>query len=240
GLGAAPAPALGASARFALPARGLSPLTVAAPEDATTSNWSGYLLTDGPYTGVSGSFTVPRAAGGAPGPTVSEWVGVDGWGDDDLIQAGVDEVPEGSRHALYEPWWEVLPGPQVLAPGVMVRPGDKVTVTLRQSAQGTWAITLTDNSDDDSFSANEPYEGPLSSAEWVVEANSSEDGTPTLLAPYQPEVAFSDLGASGAQSGLTSVTMVQSGAPVSTPSALSAKGFDVAYGKMAPPAPVGP
>lgn len=169
-----------------------------------------------------------------PGSTVSEWVGVDGWTNKSLIQAGVNEVPEGPSEVLVEPWWEVLPAPQQLATGVMVHAGDSVTVTVRQVGVAEWAIALTDDTNGDSFVTDQSYNGPLSSAEWVVEADAKVNGTLTPLAPYGPEVTFTGLSVTGPRTGLTRVVMVHEGEDISTPSSVSRGSFAVVFGSSAP------
>jgi Peptidase A4 family len=108
----------------------------------------------------------------------------------------VDEIPEGPGEALVVPWWEALPSPQKLADGVMARAGDTVTVALRRTARTRWAVTIVDRTNGDAFATDIVYSGPLTSAEWIVEANSDLNGTSTSLAPYKPCVTFSRLTAS--------------------------------------------
>jgi hypothetical protein len=209
---------------------GLSSLTAAGvAQSAMSRNWSGYVVTSGSYTAVTGTFTVPSVSRHVAGPTVSEWVGIDGWTNKSLIQAGVNEIPENGGEFLVEPWWQVLPAPQRLAPGVMVHVGDTVTVAIHQVMGSEWAITLADNTNGDSFTTDQTYNGPSSSAEWVVEANSEENGAPTALAPYKPQVSFTDLGLTGPQASITRLVMAQSGQNVSSPSAIVGAGFTVAY-----------
>jgi Peptidase A4 family len=57
----------------------ISSTTGAAVPTATTANWSGYVVTGGPYTSVSGTFNIPSVAGYVAGSTVSEWIGVNGY-----------------------------------------------------------------------------------------------------------------------------------------------------------------
>ncbi len=209
----------------------------------STGNWSGYVATSagGAFSGVTGRFDVPWARHAPAGSTVSQWVGVDGWDSSTLVQAGVDVVAQAHAGALVEPWWEVVPGPQHLATGVMARPGDLVAVTLSRSGPEAWSIALTDQSRQESFSTTVAYTGPASSAEWVVEAVATATGQVTRLAPYSPAVTFSDLGLAGAQGQVTRVVMAQSGSTVSAPSALGAGGFAVTYSRPVPaPAPVPP
>jgi hypothetical protein len=203
----------------------------------TTSNWSGYVETNGPYTAITGTFVVPSVNKYLAGSTVSEWVGVDGWANRSLIQAGVNEVPENSGDVLVEPWWEVLPAPQKEAAGVVVAVGDSVTVTLSRVSGSTWSISLTDDTNGDVFGTNKKYEGRLSSAEWIVEANELADGKPTQLAHYGPQVNFTKLGVTGPQTTVIRVVMSQRGERVSTPSGAIGGAMSVAYGSVVPAAP---
>jgi hypothetical protein len=167
---------------------------------------------------------------------------VDGWTNKSLIQAGVSEIPEAPGEVLVEPWWEILvepwweilPAPQRLATGVMVRAGDTVTVTVRQVDALGWAISLTNDTNGDNFVTDQSYAGPLSSAEWIVEAEKQGDGAPTPLAPFHPEVNFTGLGVSGPQTDLTCVVMVHAGEDISTPFATSQGSFAVLYGSSDP------
>ena len=220
------------------PAGALSALVPAPATSATSDNWSGYLVACSPCTAVKGTFTVPSVQHYVAGATVSEWVGIDGWADNSLIQAGVNEIPEAPGETLLEPWWEVLPGPQQLAPGVMVSGGDSVTVSIRQVNPDRWRISLTDCTNSDNFTTTRPYSGPSSSAEWIVEADLQASGAPTTLAPYAPEVPFTDLSVGGQPTTLSRVVMVQHARDVSTPSALGVGTFAVAYGTTAPAVPL--
>ena len=204
---------------------------------ATSANWSGYVASGAAFTNVTGTFTVPAIGRYVAGTTVSEWVGIDGWSDSTLIQAGVNEIPLGEGTAMVEPWWEVLPAPEQLASGVMARAGQQITVTITQLTPGTWSISLRDDSNGDEFNTRQLYAGTLQSAEWIVEADNTSDGKPTSLAPYKPSVSFTGLALTGRRTGLTQLQMQQSGNAVSTPSALAEQGFNVTYGAHAPPAP---
>jgi hypothetical protein len=165
---------------------------------------------------------------------VSEWVGVDGWADKSLIQAGVNEVPQKSGDVLVEPWWEILPAPQKEATGVVVAVGDRVTVTISKVNGSTWSITLMDGTNGGTFSTDKKYQGPLSSAEWTVEANETAAGTPTQLAHYGPQVDFTELGVTGPQTTVIRVVMNQKGERVSTPSATIRGAMSVSYGSAVP------
>lgn len=206
-------------------------------EDEQSSNWSGYSAGGGPFTVAKGTFTVPTlAADTPPFDQVSEWVGIDGTNSNDtsLIQAGVDELPNpGSPGSVdIQPWWEILPAAETDINSVAVKAGDSITVTLWQVSSGTWEINLTDNTSKSSYTTPpEHYTGPLSSAEWIVEATTrcTNSCRTSGLAPFSPPVVFTNLGMTGHQTSLEQDTLVQEGSNVGTPSALTASGFNVAY-----------
>jgi hypothetical protein len=219
-------------------------ITVFAPTSSTTtalsSNWSGYVELNGPFTSVTGTFSVPSLFAGTPrGEQMSEWVGIDGGnGDSSLIQAGFNESPDlnDPNDFFIQPWWEVLPAAETYITSVQIQPGDHVTVAIDQISGTDWGITLTDDTNGESFTTDRTYSGPASTAEWILEAL-TVNGTVATLAPYSPVVTFSDLGFSGSSTKLQEVVMVQSGNQVSTPSTLTPNGFNVAYGSTTPQPP---
>jgi hypothetical protein len=167
-----------------------------------SGNWSGYELDGGPFTSVSGTFTVPYLTSDAAcGEFTSEWVGVDGDtltepDDDTILQAGVSEGEQyvttsgeqeyGDCTPVDEfdvsPWWESYPAPPYVLP-ITIQAGDSVTVTISQSG-GYWSVTAQDGSQVGTESFNNveapAYTGPATSAEWITEA----PGDNTTLAPY--------------------------------------------------------
>ncbi len=207
---------------------------------AGSSNWSGYIELNGPFSYVTGTFSVPSLYAGTPAnDLMSEWVGIGGGnGDSSLIQAGFNESPDPNNpnNFFVQPWWEILPSSETYITSVQIRPGDEVTVTLYHFTGYQWAITLTDDTDGQTFTTDQAYSGPASTAEWILEAL-TVGGTVTPLAPFSPAVTFSDLGFAGSVTKLEEVVMLQSGGQVSTPSPIDANGFNVAYGATAPQPP---
>jgi hypothetical protein len=201
-----------------------------------SSNWSGYAVGNGPYTAVTGTFNVPTIHASSTNTDTSEWVGIDGATDASLIQAGINE-PYDHTTNLYQvmAWWEILPAPETPI-AMTVSPGASVTVTIGQGSGTLWAITLTDNTTHQSFTTDQSYTGPGTSAEWIVEAP-EVNGNQSTLGGYTPDVTFSSLTMAGTENTLTDVIMVQNGMQVSTPSELTSNGFNVAYGDVAPPPP---
>lgn len=201
-----------------------------------SSNWSGYVERGGPFTSVTGTFNVPSLTLGG-GSEASEWVGIDGDSNQDLIQAGVAQSTSTftGRRQVYA-WWEILPAPETRI-SMTVSPGDQVTVTITQVATGSWTIKLVDGTSGQSFQLTTPYSGAATSAEWIVEAPTSGSGRQTSLGIFSPNVTFTRLAATGTRTETAGVEMVQGGTVVAVPSALSANGFTVAYGAAAPAAP---
>jgi hypothetical protein len=207
-----------------------------------SGNWSGYVDLGGPFTEVTGTFSVTSLVAGTPsGDEMSEWVGIDGGnsGNQSLIQAGFNETPAPGTPAgfVIQPWWEILPASETYISSVHIAAGDHVTVQIYQISGSSWSITLTDDTNGETFSTVQAYSGQGTTAEWIVEALS--DPTVVTLAPYTPAVNFSDLGFVGATASLEELVMYQNNgtSQVSTPSALTANGFNVAYGKVAPGPP---
>ncbi|MGC8628413.1 MAG: G1 family glutamic endopeptidase [Acidimicrobiales bacterium] len=232
-----------------------SPVTVPistanVPTKVESDNWSGYSVTGGPYAAVTGTFVVPKVTSAATcGEHVSEWVGLDGFSpagtDNYLIQAGVDEAVSSPTNgscnpgAFYMwPWWEVLPRAETPVDAwdngtaTEVRPGDQVTVTIARASGTLWSISITDRSVSGAtgtFTTQQPYSGPAKSAEWVVEAPSSQSGKVLKLAPFGPAVDFTGLGVAGDQSALWEDDLAQDDQVVAAPSRLAGDGFSVAY-----------
>jgi hypothetical protein len=211
-----------------------------ATSSVQSSNWSGYVELNGPFTAVTGTFSVPSLFARTPrSDQMSEWVGIDGGnGDNSLIQAGLNESPDpnNANDFIIQPWWEILPASETYITSVQVRAGDQVTIDIGQISGTEWGITLTDVTNNESFTTDQTYSGPAATAEWIVEAL-TVNGLVATLAPYAPAVDFSNLRFFGSNTVLQKVIMVQGNNQVSTPSALTPNGFRVAYGSVAPAAP---
>ncbi len=168
---------------------------------------------------VQGTFTVPSLATTETcGSIASQWVGLDGSrvtggpGDDDLIQAGVQESANGGQGTCGAPnnfsvsvWWEILPQfPSEVPvthwdngnPADDVKPGDQVTVTIDQVSDSTcspasecWGIEVQDDTSGEVFMTDQRYSGPGSSAEWIVEdpsqATNAQCNTNPVPPPYE-------------------------------------------------------
>jgi Peptidase A4 family len=185
-----------------------SPLSQAPTSQATSRNWSGYAATNGSYTGVSATWTVPQpATTGAPGVGAT-WVGIGGVNSTDLIQAGTQDVANGGGQSEYQAWIETLPQASRQVP-LAVSPGDSVTVSINEQGAGTglWQIAIKNNTSGKSYQTNVRYNSSESSAEWVEEA---PVGNGSLL-PLDDFSSVNFTQATAVQNGQT-VNLTQSGA----------------------------
>jgi hypothetical protein len=218
------------------------PTTRATTNQWASTNWSGYAVPGTNFTSVSGTFTVPTITGKNKGkPTyTSAWVGIDGFKNQNLIQAGFGgDWAAGA--ATYYAWWEILPAAETQIPtsAVPVHPGDVMTVTITQGSP-KWTITVTNVTASKSFTTQQKYTGPGTSAEWIDEAP-SVNGRIAKLANYGTNV-FSAARINGANPHLVvseSGVMVKGKKVISSPSAPNSTGdgFAMQYGPVAPPPP---
>jgi hypothetical protein len=207
----------------------------------SSSNWSGYAITGGPFTAVSGNWVVPSVAPSRKATFSSSWVGIDGFNDSSLIQTGTEQdYYSGSAH--YQAWWEILPAAETVITTITVHPGDHMTATITQGSGSNWTIGIADTTTNQSFSIVQSYSAPLSSAEWIQEAP-TVGGRVATLAQYSSPTTFDPGTANNASPGLTAANggvMIQGGAQVSTPSVPDSDvdGFNISYGAVAPAPPV--
>lgn len=144
--------------------------SVTSPAHNTSVNWSGYEVSGGTFTGVSGTWIVPAATDNNFGASAT-WVGIGGISSHDLIQAGTQVTTDRSGRQFYESFFETLPDPSQPLP-VTVNPGDSVTVSINQVLNGEWRMTFKNNSNGQSAQIDQAYNSSLSSAEWIQEAPS--------------------------------------------------------------------
>lgn len=202
-----------------------------------SSNWSGYAVTGSIYHSVTARWTVPGVTGSRKATYSSDWVGIDGYNNSDLIQTGTEsDYYNGSAH--YGAWWEILPAAETVIPSITVKPGDTITASIAKGSGSSWTITITDGGQ--SFTTTQTYTGPQTSAEWIEEAPSL-GGRVATLANYG-HTTFDPGTVNGANPGLTASdggVMVQKRVQVSTPSNPDSDtdGFNIAYGASAPAPP---
>jgi peptidase A4-like protein len=196
-----------------------------------STNWSGYAKT-GSFTSAVGHWTVPTvsATSTTPNRFSSQWVGIDGFNNSNLIQTGTEADFTNGR-ASYLAWWEILPAPETVISGISVHPGDSFTASVAKVSGTTWHISITNNSTGQSFSSNKTYRGAGTSAEWIEEATSvgGRIGPPAKFSTF----SFTGLTSNGANPNLNTneeILLVQNGVTYSTPSAPSGgNSFSVRY-----------
>jgi len=214
-------------------------LVVTNPINAVHSqNWSGYDVNGGPFTYVSGTFTVPALIPATSFTIFGEWVGIDGVTSQTVLQAGIGEefTPGESGVDMYA-WYELYPAlPQPA--GLDFKVGDQLTVSISQVSSGLWTIRMKNDTTGLSWSIQVNYTSALSSAEWIMEApGDAGSGGITTLGQYSPAATFTKLLVDGPQTTIDADQIVQAGTPVSTPSSLTPNGFTVQYGSATPAAP---
>ena len=149
----------------------------AAANVSTSSNWSGYSVSGGNFTSVTGTWTVPTVATTTTGADAT-WVGIGGITSNDLIQAGT-EATVSRGEVTYNAWIEMLPASSKPV-SLSVNAGDSVTVSITQKVGLDWLISMKNNTTGGAYSTTVQYRSSNSSAEWVQEAPSVNRGTVPL------------------------------------------------------------
>jgi hypothetical protein len=164
-----------------------------------SSNWAGYIVGNGPYTKISGQWTVPAVSASRTGFS-AVWLGIDGVTNNHLIQVGTEQDSYAGQ-TVYSAWWEILPAAAVPIHSLHIHPGDRITATIAKSTGSTWKITISD-AGHGSYTTTRTYGGHGTSAEWIVEAP-VVDFRQAPLAEHGP-VTFDHLTVNGKNPGLTS------------------------------------
>jgi Peptidase A4 family len=183
------------------PARGVGSLVPQGNANvATTSNnWSGtaYSNSSNPFTveAIEGIFVVPtahQAFGSCTGgwDYSSQWVGIDGWGSPDVLQAGteVDAYCSGSTNSsLYSAWIEWFPFNETRVSSPAIHPGDEVFVEVWSTSPTNGYAYIYNYSTLQTATYNlTPPSGTRlqgNSVEWIVE-RTSINNVPATLTNY--------------------------------------------------------
>jgi hypothetical protein len=190
------------------PASPRPPAPLVPPHEGTSRNWSGYATTDGSYTAISASWTVPQPALDGSYGASAAWVGIGGVTTPDLIQAGTEEVVLATGRIRYQAWIETLPLPARRV-ALTVNPGDSISVSLEEQDPQSWHVSFTDNTTGEAYDQLVPYSSSHSSAEWVEEAPSTGRAA-VLPLDHFGELDFTD--ASTATSDGSTLTIADAGA----------------------------
>ncbi len=160
---------------------------VNAPTVLRVKQWSGYMVnvsgenTSALVTSASGSWTVPAVNPTENNTFSSVWIGIGGYGEKTLIQAGTEqEFIDGQ--ARYLAWYELLPESLTPIRNMRVQPGDTITasISLVNDNVDTWLIEVNDITRDQHFEITATYPSSQLSAEWIVERPNVNNVTSTL------------------------------------------------------------
>ena len=202
--------------------------------NSTSTNWSGYAATGGPFTSVSASWTQPSATCGTGETSYSSfWVGLDGYSSNTVEQTGTD-ADCSSGTPQYYAWYEMYPKFPVnlSSSSNPVAPGDSMSASVTVGAGGKFTLTISDSTRHWAFTTTQRLnKASLSSAEVIAEAPSSRGGV-------LPLANFGTVNFSGASANGVSLSTfnpdgitMQSGSTVKAqPSGISSTGsFSVAW-----------
>jgi hypothetical protein len=189
--------------------------------NSTSSNWSGYASTSGPFNSVAASWVQPAGACTSKNTFSSFWVGLDGDGSNSVEQTG-SEVDCKSGRAVYYAWFEMYPKFPTNYPDP-VSAGDQFNASVATNGAGSFTLTISDTTKGWTHTTVKTYTpAKRHSAEIIAEAPSS--GTGVLPLTNFGTVAFTSAVANGLPIGNQApdkITM-QSGSIVkAVPSALS-------------------
>lgn len=160
------------------------------------SHWSGYIVdldiqnrSEGVQS-VTGTWIVPSVDDTPDNTYSSVWVGIDGYGESKLIQAGTEQQCENGK-IEYFAWYELLPATIITIKTLSIQPGDRVTtsITLMDDATSTWLIRVTDETEGRSFEKTVQYESPRGCVEWIVE-RPMVSGKISTLADFDQATVF--------------------------------------------------
>lgn len=154
------------------------------------SYWSGYIVASDiqnrspVVSSVSASWTVPEIKSSENNTFSGVWIGIGGYGEDTLIQAGTEQECIDGKFVYYA-WYELLPDYLVRIPNIRIRPGDTVTasISLVNENTNTWSIEIADVTRGERFKKTVVYNSSRLSAEWIVE-RPKVNGTISTLADF--------------------------------------------------------
>jgi hypothetical protein len=215
-----------------------------ADSSGTSTNWSAVVTSGGAQTYnnstsfhyIFAEYVVPvatQAYGTCTGGWAysSSWVGIDGYGSSDVLQAGTASdayCNRGVRATSYSAWYEWYPYGSVQIGNFAVAPGDDIYIGVwnTSSTQGhVYFVNLTTNQAGElTFTAPPGTSLVGNSAEWVVERPYVNGGLSTLtnyISDYFSACTATTWGGTTVEPGSSSVVLVTmldaSGKPISVP-----------------------
>jgi hypothetical protein len=166
---------------------------------ASSSNWSGYVNTNGvtsygdsSFYYVMGEYVVPVArqaysnCDGSWNYSVT-WVGIDGWTSSDVLQAGSEAdayCSGGTTSTNYSAWYEWYPNGWTRISSLPISPGDDLFVEVWSTSSTSGEAYLLNYNTNQyvmiSFAAPPGTKLVGDSAEWIVERPGVNGGLSTL------------------------------------------------------------
>ena len=222
-----------------------------------STNWSGYAQAKDPagtFSAVEATWIVPTVNTKKAGKQfASDWVGIGGFSEDTLVQAGTGEW-NANGTAKYNAWTEILPAAEVPISGLTISPGDKIKTIVEETSKNEWKMTVKDLTTGQSGGKTVTYESSGESAEAIHERPEVGAGLATLAktndVTFDPAFystsgpgapAWTPLLGTAPSGKLFEIFMVNNdgSATIASPSAPSSddEGFAVAYGATSPPPP---
>jgi peptidase A4-like protein len=238
-------------------ARKHGPIQVARDGDATSNTWSGAVIVPQSsfFTRVTAQWQVVYVwpGNGPAGVTqcLSSWVGIDGAGSGDVLQAGVEQdFVMSAGDEIYYPWFEWYPNPETQIANLAVRPGDTVTcfITANGPFPSTNANVLFSVNGNSGVNINLSAPGKTqlqgNCAEWIAERptiTSPIGGDQVAPLPEFAQVVFSQIAAQvngqtttfNLATNVTAISMLDGATVLAVPHITNASTLAIA-----PPAPV--
>ena len=181
--------------------------------NSTSSNWSGYAVTNGPYSSVTASWVQPSGTCTSKTTYSSFWIGLDGDGSNSVEQTGSEVDCSGGRPQYYA-WYEMFPKyPVNFADSVS--PGDHFTASVTATSGGKFTLKISDTSKGWSHSVTKTYTPARRySAEVIAEAPSSSSGVLPLTNFGTMQFTASTANGSGLGTQSPDAITMQSGSTV--------------------------
>lgn len=167
----------------------IPPAPVPPPASQNTSalasrNWAGYVVErnfdmpqNGSVSDIKATWIVPSThdSYGQPNAFSAVWIGIDGFSSTNIEQIGTDS-DFFSDTPLYYAWYELFPEDPVYLT-MEISPGDTISAEIKYVGSDRFMFSITDVTTGKTFKTMETVMGAArSSAEWVVEAPSSQKG----------------------------------------------------------------
>lgn len=155
-------------------------------KEGTSLNWSGYAAVTNlkspsanTVSYVAGTWTIPTISRTPDDSYSSIWVGIDGYGSNSVEQIGTEQDWSQGSQQNYA-WFEMYPQGSYQIQGFPVNNGDSITASVTYKGNGLFELAITNNTQGVYSIVPHAYTKSKSaartSAEWVVEAPSTQTG----------------------------------------------------------------